>query len=126
MGRTGILGAGFAAVLVCSAAAPAFADNGAFARDEAAGKSGHSWNEPNEKKAEEAALKDCGTDKCKIVFKTKAGECSAFATNDDGKIWGAAKRPKRDAAEKAALANCQKRTKTGTGQCKMRGSECNK
>lgn len=126
MRRTGILGAGFAAVLVCAAAAPAFSASGAFARDEATGKYGYSWNEPNEKKAEEAALKGCGTDKCKVVFKTKAGECGAIATTEDGKIWGGAARPKKDAAEKAALDNCQKRTSTSTGQCKMRGSECNK
>lgn len=33
-------------------------------------------------------------------------------------------RAKRDAAEKAAVENCQKRITSG--QCKLRGSECNK
>ena len=43
--------------------------------------------------------------------------------NDDGKIWGGARRPKRAAAEAAAMNDCQKRT---AGQCKVRASECNK
>jgi hypothetical protein len=124
MRRTGILGAGFAAVLVCAAAGPAFAAYGAFAHDGTTGKYGYSWNEPNEKKAEEAALRGCASEKCKIVFKTKTGECGAIATTENGKVWGGASRPKKDAAEKAAVDNCQKRT--SAGQCKMRGSECNK
>jgi len=126
MRRTGILGVGFAAVLVCAAAAPAFAASGAFAHDDTTGKTGYSWNEKNEKAAEEAAVKSCASDKCKVVFKTKSGECGAIATTENGKIWGGAARPKKEAAEKAALDGCQKRTNTSTGQCKMRGSECNK
>src|SRR5215211_7421748 len=126
MRRTAILGARFAAVLVCAAAGPASANYGAFASDEANGKYGNSWNEKNEKSGEEAALKGCASEKCKVVFKTKAGECGAIATTENGKIWGGAARPKKEAAEKAALDGCQKRTNTSTGQCKMRGSECNK
>ena len=71
-------------------AAPAKAAVGAFAYDEATGKYGASWNEPDEKAAEEAALKGCASDKCKIVFRTKAGQCGAIAATDNGKIWGGA------------------------------------
>jgi len=73
--------------------------------------------------ADEAALKGCASEQCKIVFRTGPKECGAIAMNDDGKIWGGAKRPTRDAAELAAMNNCQKRT---GGQCKVRANECNK
>jgi hypothetical protein len=119
------LAASLAVVALIGAAAPAFAAFGAFAHDDATGKYGYSWNEPSEKQAEEAALKGCGSDKCKIIFRTRAGQCGAFAMNENGKIWGGATRPKRDAAEKSALENCQKRV-SGGAQCKIRGSECTK
>jgi len=38
--------------------------------DETTVKYGLSSNEETQKKAEDAALKECGSDKCKIVFKT--------------------------------------------------------
>ena len=116
--------AGFAAALfVVANAAPALAQYGAFARDEATGKYGLSWNEANQKQADDAALKGCNTTGCKVVFRTSAKECGAIATTDDGKIWGGSKRPTKSAAELAALQGCQKRTKV---QCTVRGSECNR
>lgn len=117
--------AGFAALAMLAATAPAQAAFGAFAYDQTTGKYGYSWNETSEKKAEEAALKGCASDNCKIVFRTGAGQCGAFAMNENGKIWGGATRTKREEAEKAALDNCQKRVNAG-GQCRVRGSECNK
>ena len=117
--------ASLAALALVAGAAPAQAAFGAFAYDQATGKYGYSWNEPDEKAAENAALKGCPSDKCKIVFRTKGGQCGAFAMNDNGKIWGGATRPKKEVAEKAALDNCQKRVSAGA-QCKIRGSECNK
>ena len=114
----------FSVLTIGLAASPSLAADGAFAVDEATGRYGYSWNEKNERRAEEAALKGCASDKCKIVFRTKSGQCGAIATAGDGKVWGGAARPKRDAAEKAALDNCQKRAPTG--QCKLRGAECNK
>jgi hypothetical protein len=114
-----------AALALVAGAAPSHAAFGAFAHDQTTGKYGYSWNETSEKKAEEAALKGCASDGCKIVFRTKAGQCGALAMNENGKTWGGATRPKREEAEKAALENCQKRVSTG-GQCKVRGSECNK
>jgi hypothetical protein len=106
-------------------AAPAHAAFGAFAYDETTGKYGYSWNETSEKRAEEAALKGCASNGCKIVFRTGSNQCGAFAMTPNGKIWGGATRPQRDAAEKAALENCQKRAAAG-GECKVRGSGCNK
>jgi len=113
-----------AAVLALLATvAPACAAEGAFAYDEATGKFGFSQNEPSAKAAEDAAVKGCTADKCKVVFRFGPKECGAIAMTEDGKIWGGAKRPRREAAELAALQNCQKRT---SGQCKIRGAECNK
>jgi hypothetical protein len=102
---------------------PALAGSGAFARDETTGKYGFSWNETSPKAAEEAALKGCASPQCKIVFRTGSHECGAIAMTENGKVWGGAKRPRREAAELAALQNCQKRT---SGQCKVRGAECNR
>jgi hypothetical protein len=106
-------------------AAPARAAFGAFAYDEATGKYGASWNQPTEKQAEETALKGCASDKCKIVFRIKAGQCGAIAATESGKPWGGAWRQKREEAEKAALANCEKRA-GAPGHCKVRTVECTK
>lgn len=96
---------------------------GAFAHDESSGRYGYSWNERDQPNADYAALKGCGADACKVLFRTGPQECGAIAMSDDGKVWGGAKRPKRDAAEFAAMNNCQKRT---GDQCKVRASECNR
>jgi hypothetical protein len=118
------IAAGFAiAIFSLASAAPAFAEYGAVARDEATGKYGFAWNEANQKQADDAAIKACNTTDCKVVFKVGPKKCGAMATTDDGKIWGGADRPTRSAAELAAIEGCQKRTKV---QCKVRGSECNK
>lgn len=123
MRRIAFIAAGFVALVTVVAAAPAFARNGAFAYDEKTGKYGFSWNEDSQGKADEAALKGCPSDQCKVVFRTGPRECGAIATTEDGKAWGGAKRPRRDAAELAAMQNCQKHTKS---QCKIRGAECNR
>lgn len=96
---------------------------GAVAHDDSTGRYGLSWNQESTSQADEAALKGCESDKCKIVFRTKPRQCGAIATNEDGKIWGGATRPKRDAAERAAVENCEKRT---SSQCKLRGAQCNR
>jgi hypothetical protein len=124
MRRAILKATGFAvALFVLANAAPAFAEYGAFARDEATGKYGISWNEANQKQADDAAIKGCNTTGCKVVFRTTAKQCGAIATTDDGKIWGGSTRPTKAAAELAAVEGCQKRTKV---QCKVRGAECNK
>jgi ABC-type sugar transport system substrate-binding protein len=119
------LAIGLAAVALAAGAAPAFAAFGAFAYDESTGKYGASWNQATEKEADAAALKGCASDKCKIVFRTAASQCGALAATENGKAWGGAKRPKREEAEKAALANCQKRVKAGA-ECKVKTADCNK
>ena len=124
MRRAMLTAAGFAAaVLMLANAAPAYAEYGAFARDEATGKYGFSWKEANQKQAEDAAIKSCNTTGCKIEFRVGPRECAAIALTDDGKIWGGSKRPTKAAAELAAIQGCQKRTKV---QCTVKGAECNK
>ena len=122
MRERGLIVAGLAALLL-TIAGPASAGNGALAHDDGAGKYGLSANEETQGKADDVALKICGTDKCKIVFRTGPRECGAIATADSGTAWGGGKRPQRAAAELDAVQNCQKRTK---GQCKVRGAECNR
>jgi hypothetical protein len=121
--RCKLLIVGLLGTIIAAQSAPAFADYGAFAFDDGAHKFGYSWNEENERRAGEVALKACGTDKCKIVFSTGPRECAAIAMTTDDHIWGGAKRPRRDAAELAAIESCQKRT---SNQCKIRTSECNR
>lgn len=116
--------AGLAAVALVGGIAPARAAVGAFAYDEASGRYGASWNEATEKQAEEAALKSCASEKCKVVFRTRAGECGAIAATADGKAWGGATRPRREEAEKAATANCEKRP-GAAGKCKVKVAKCN-
>ena len=123
MRRVTLAAAAMAAVLNLAAAAPALAAYGAFAHDETTGRYGFSWNEDSQRKADETAMKGCNSPDCKVVFRTGPRECGAIALTDNGKAWGGAKRPKRDAAELAAMENCQKHTK---GQCKVKGSECNR
>jgi clan AA aspartic protease (TIGR02281 family) len=104
------------------AGAPPYASFGAFGYDETTGRYGYSWNEKTQQLADEEALKGCGSDTCKVVFRTGPGECGAIAMTGNGKVWGGARRPRRDAAESAAVENCQKRT---SSQCRLSGSKCN-
>jgi hypothetical protein len=123
MRRSTLIAFGVVALLANTAAPPAFAGYGALAHDDATGKYGLSSNEETQAKAEDVAMKVCGSDKCKIVFRTSRRECGAFATPESGPIWGAGKGSPRSRAELDAVQNCQKRTKE---QCKVRGAECNK
>jgi hypothetical protein len=123
MRRSKLIFAGFAALAAGILAAPALAEYGAFALEEATGKHGMSWNEANQRQADEAAIRSCNASGCKVVFRVGAKECGAIATTDEGKVWGGARRPTRAAAELAAIQNCQKHTKL---QCKVRGAECNR
>ena len=124
MRRAMLTAAGFAAaVFMLANTAPAFAGNGALAHDDSSGKYGLSSNEDTQGKADDVALKECGSDKCKIVFRTVARECGAIATADTGTGWGGGKRTQRAAAELDAVQNCQKRTK---GQCKVKAGACNR
>ena len=115
--------AAIVAVLLAGLAAPAWAGYGALARDPVTGKIGLSWDKPTPRDAETAAMHDCSTAGCKIIFRTKPRQCGAVATAADGKGWGAAYRGGRDAAALAAMNDCQKHN---TGQCKVRVVGCNR
>ena len=124
MRRVMLTAAGFAAALfVLANIAPAFAEYGAFAHDQASGKYGFSWNETNQKQADDAAIKSCNTTGCKIEFRAGPKQCGAIALTDDGKVWGGSTKSTKAAAELAAIQGCQKRTKI---QCKVQGAECNR
>jgi clan AA aspartic protease (TIGR02281 family) len=96
---------------------------GAFAHDGTSGRYGASWNQGSQARADEAALKGCSSEYCKIVFRMTARQCGALAMTENGKIWGGATRPERDAAERAAVENCEKRTGTS---CRLRSIQCNR
>ena len=114
---------GFSAALVMLAAAPAFAGYGALAYDEEAKKYGLSSDEVSQTKADDVATKECGSGKCKIIFRTAPRECGALAVAGEGNAWGGGKGTQKAKAELDAVNNCQKRTK---GQCKVREAVCNR
>jgi hypothetical protein len=121
--RTAALWVFIASVAAIAAPGTALARYGALAYDEGSGKYGLSSNEESQAKADGVAMKECGGDKCKIVFKTGPRQCGAIATGETGKAWGAGKQTSRSAAELDAMKNCQKHTK---GQCKVHSAECNR
>ena len=125
MPRATLIAAGVSAILVLWTTAPALAGYGALAYDEAAQKYGLSSDETSQGKADDVATKECGSDKCKIIFRTGPKQCGAIATepSEKGTAWGAGKGSQRAAAELDAVTNCQKHTK---GQCKVREWGCNK
>lgn len=123
MRRLLMTAAGIAAAAIALSSAPAFAEFGAFAHDEATGKYGFSWNEASQRQADDAAVKGCNATGCRVVFRTSRRQCGSIAMTDDGKIWGGATRDTKAAAELASIQNCQKRTKV---QCQVKGSECNR
>ena len=112
-----------AAFAVAIGAGPALAAYGALALDETTLKYGLSSDQDTQAKADHAALKECGTDKCTVVFRTEARECGAIAIDENITAWGGAKRPQRASAGLAAHRSCQRRTKS---RCKIRGIECNR
>lgn len=118
-----IMGVGIWAFAMLTGAGAALAEYGALALDKSTLQYGLSSNEETQGKADEAALKECGGDKCKIVFRTVAGQCGAIATAENRSVWGGAKRPQRASAQLAAVQNCQKQSKS---QCKARSVECNR
>jgi hypothetical protein len=95
---------------------------GAFAHDDTSGRYGASWNQQSQARADEAALKGCASQSCKIVFRMTARQCGAIALTENGKVWGGATRSDRAAAERAAVENCEKRTSTS---CRLRSAQCN-
>jgi hypothetical protein len=124
MRKTGILAAAVA-IATLMGASPAFAGFGAIAYDQATGRYGFSWNEQTQDRANGLARKDCGSDSCRVIPVPPA-RCGALATTDNPKestAWGASIKDQKAAAELGAMQDCQKHT---AGQCKIRGSECNR
>jgi hypothetical protein len=116
-----------AAVLIAVLAGigSARAEFGAIAYDQGTGHYGFSWNETAPQRAAELAKKDCGTGDCR-VFPVSPRQCGALATAENQKestAWGVSIRPNKGDAEARAIADCQKHTQ---GQCKVKGSECNR
>jgi len=122
MRRILLIVTGFSALLAVSTT-PALAGYGALARDDETGKYGLSSSEESQGKADDVATKECGSDKCKIIFRIGSRQCGAIATEEGGNAWGAAWRGLRADAELAAMQDCQKHTK---GQCKVRQWGCNR
>jgi len=118
-----IIAAGFSALLVTAAAAPALAGYGAVAFDEKTAKYGFGWNEDTQKRADEAALQACNSEACKVVIPVPPRRCAALATGEKGTAWGGSVDAARDKAKLRALENCQKHT---SGKCVLRGSDCNR
>ena len=102
---------------------PASAGYGAIAWDKGTGKYGVSWNQPTGKRAEEAALGECGASGCKVVERIPPARCGALAVTKDDKQAGAAWNKDREAARLRALKNCQK---NNAGECIVRVTDCNK
>ncbi len=125
MRRATLFALGISALLASAAANPAFAEFGALAHDTASGKFGLTWGKATQRLADEAAMKDCTADGCKIIFRTKPHQCGALATSEKegSTAWGGGVKPTRDAAQLAAMNDCQKRTE---GKCKVRASGCNR
>ena len=102
---------------------PAVARYGAVAYDQNKRKQGAAWNEDTQQRANEAALRTCASDSCKVRFGVPPGRCAAFATPENGPAWGGAVRTTVDDAKFAALKNCQKHAKN---KCAMRENGCTK
>ena len=120
-----VLFAGLTMFAALALTAPAHAEYGALAYDEASGKYGIAYNERTQQRADETARKDCGGEKCKLMpFGPR--DCAALATVEDRKesnAWGGGRGGTRAAAELQAMESCQKHTKR---QCKIRVAECNR
>ncbi len=124
MRQLGLFAAG-AMLGMLAIATPAHAEFGAIAYDQGTGHYGFSWNETAPERAAELAKKDCGTGNCR-VFPVAPQQCGALATAENQKestAWGVSIRPNKGDAEARAIADCQKHTQ---GQCKVKGSECNR
>jgi len=122
MRRAMMIAAAACAVLVVGRAAPALAGYGAFAVNPTTSKYGLTWDKRTLREAEDQAMKDCGGSGCKIMFRTRGGQCTAIAKAQDSDKIGAAFRGSRDAASLASVEDCQKQTK---GQCKVAITQCN-
>jgi hypothetical protein len=123
MSMRGIARFSFAVVALLVITLPALAGYGAVAYDQDKRKHGTAWDEETQQRANEASLRQCGSDRCKVRFPIPPSMCAAFATPESGAAWGGAVRKSMDQAKFAALKNCQKHAKN---KCAVRESKCNK
>jgi hypothetical protein len=110
-------------LIVLSRQTPAIAGYGAVAYDQEARKAGYAWDETTQKRANDAARRDCDSDDCEVRFGVPPKMCAAFATPESGSAWGGAVRKSLDDATFAATKNCQKHAKQ---KCVVRESKCTK
>ena len=115
--------AALGAFATCVSASPAQAGFGAIAYDQNAGKEGFSWNQPTEAQANEAALRQCASQDCRI-YPVSPKSCGALARSGSDKAWGGAERETLDLAKRDAVERCK--THTETGSCDVHVSGCNK
>jgi len=120
MRRPGIFVA--VAALVGILADPAFADFGAIAYDQHDCAFGRSWHYDNPRRAADVALSECAHPGCKVVLEVGPGQCGAVAVTQNCHGFGWAKRESRDAAQLAAMTECQR---YNAGQCSARIVDCN-
>ena len=122
--RAMLISAGAAALLLLGAtAAPAHAGYGAIAYDQTTGAFGVSQNEPNAARANELALKKCGSSECRVHAVEPRG-CGALAKSENDKAWGGADRDGLEEAKRDAIEHCQ--SHTSSGHCNVVASACNK
>ena len=119
-----------AGVIFCVATAallettvPAVADYGAVAYDQTTRKQGVAWSEDTQQRANQLAMRECGSEQCKVRFGVPPGMCGAFATPDAGPAWGGAVKKSLDDARFAAMRNCQK---NANRKCTLRENKCTK
>ena len=113
MRRVGLLAALLTLVLAgCQASGDKY---GAIALSETTGRWGPAYDLATQASAEEAALRYCNTDDCRIVV-WFANTCGAVARRPELVTWGLGET--REVAEDAALAEC------GTDACEAVGWAC--
>jgi len=123
MRRVRLFAAATVVIGVIAAGGAAMAGYGAVAYDEQARKQGAAWDEDTQQRANETALKACGSEACKVRFPVPPKKCGALASPDAGSAWGGSVRESLDAAKFAAMKNCQKHAKT---KCTIREGKCNR
>lgn len=102
---------------------PAMAGYGAVAYDQETRKHGLAADQESQERADNASLRQCGFERCKVRFGVPPKMCAAFAIPETGPAWGGAVRKSIDDAKFAAMKNCQKHAKA---KCIIRESKCDK
>jgi len=123
MRRPGIFATAATLVGLLTAAEPAFADFGAIAYDQHNCAFGRSWHQQSPQRAADVALGECAHPGCRVVMQVGPGQCGAVAVTQNCHGFGWATRPSRDAAQLAAMTECQR---YNAGQCNARIVDCNR